>query len=246
VSLDQLATVTYGFEEPTLWRRDRKSMITVRADISDGTQPPVVTAEVDAALNAIRATLPDGYRIEAAGVSEESAPAEASIAAGVPVMLLVMLTIIMIQVQDFRRLALVVITAPLGLIGVTAALLVFGQPFGFVATLGVIALGGMIMRNTVILVEQIDRGLAAGQPPRAAIIEATVHRARPVLLTAAAAILAMIPLTQSAFWAPMAVAIMGGLAVATVLTLVVVPALYAVWFKAPAGDTTGNRVTALS
>jgi multidrug efflux pump len=231
LTLDQVATLRPGFEDPVLSRRDRDLLLTVRADIGDGTQAPVVAAEIDAALAPLRAQLPDGLRIEMAGAGAESAKSQASIAAVVPTMIFIMLTILMIQLQNFAKLALVVLTAPLGLIGMTAALLIFRQPFGFVAMLGAIALAGMIMRNSVILVEQIDVNIAGGMDVATAIIDATVHRARPVILTALAAMLAMIPLARSDFWGPMAVTIIGGLAGATVLTLVVVPALYAAWLR---------------
>jgi multidrug efflux pump subunit AcrB len=233
LSLDQVATLKPAFEEPVLWRRNRDTMMVVRAEVGDATQPPVVSQEIDKALAGIRAGLPDGYRVERAGAIEESAKSNVAIAAVMPVMVLVMLTVLMVQLQSFSRLALVLATAPLGLIGVTLALLIFRQPFGFVALLGVIALAGMIMRNSVILVDQIDRAIAQGMAPRTAIVEATIHRARPVVLTALAAILAMIPLARTAFWGPMAVAIMGGLAVATVLTLIVLPAMYAAWLAKP-------------
>ena len=231
MSLDQVATLKSGFEEPVLWRRNRDVAMLARAEIRDATQPPVVSTQIDAELEKVRRTLPEGYRIEMAGSIAESAKGQAAIIAVVPVMILVMLTILIVQLQSFQRLAMVVLTAPLGLIGVTFSLLIFRQPYGFVAMLGVIALAGMIMRNSVILVEQIDSNIRDGQTPFDAIIDATIHRARPVLLTAAAAILAMIPLARTGFWGPMAVAIMGGLAVATGLTLVFLPALYALWFK---------------
>ncbi|MBL8644224.1 MAG: efflux RND transporter permease subunit [Rhodospirillaceae bacterium] len=229
LTLDQVATLKPGFEDPVLYRRNRDLLLTVRADIKDGTQAPVVAAEIDKALEPLRAQLPQGMRIEVAGAASESAKAQASIAAVVPTMILIMLTILMVQLQSFGKLALVVLTAPLGLIGMTIALLLFNQPFGFVATLGAIALAGMIMRNSVILVEQIDHNIVGGMDTTAAIIDATVHRARPVILTAAAAMLAMIPLARSDFWGPMAVTIIGGLAGATILTLIVLPAMYAAY-----------------
>ncbi len=232
ISLAQIATVKYELEEPILWRRNRETMINVRADIWDGTQAPVVTAQINPQLNALRAALPDGYRIDVGGVVEESAKGQNSINAMMPVMLMIMITTLMIQLQSFQRLIIVLLTAPLGLIGVTAALLITGKPFGFVATLGTIALAGMIMRNSVILVDQIEQDVRGGHVLWDAIIDATVRRARPIALTAAAAILAMVPLSFSAFWGPMAVAIMGGLTVATLLTLLFLPALYAAWFRA--------------
>jgi len=202
----------------------------VRSDIRDGIQAPVVSQQVEEAIAPIRATLPVGYRIDTGGAIEDSAKGQKSIAVVAPIMILVMLTALMLQLQSFSRLALVVLTAPLGIIGVSAALLIFNVPFGFVAMLGTIALAGMIMRNSVILVDQIDHDIREGSDPWDAIIDATVRRFRPIMLTAAAAVLAMIPLTRSAFYGPMAVAIMGGLVVATVLTLLFLPALYAAWF----------------
>jgi multidrug efflux pump len=231
VPLAQVARIEYGFEQGIFWRRDRLPVITVRSDIRDGVQAPAVSARVDARLDELRARLPFGYRIEMGGAIEDAGKGQRSIAVVAPVMVLVMLTALMLQLQSFPRLAMVVLTAPLGLVGVTAALLVARMPFGFVAMLGTIALAGMIMRNSVILVDQIDHDIREGREPWDAIVEATVRRFRPIVLTAAAAVLAMIPLTRSAFYGPMAVAIMGGLLVATVLTLVFLPALYAAWFR---------------
>ena len=231
VPLGQVARLSSGFEQGIVWRWDRLPVITVRSDIRDGVQAPAVSAQVNEKLGAIRSRLPAGYRIDTGGAVEDSGKGQRSIAAVAPVMVLVMLTVLMVQLQSFPRLAMVVLTAPLGLIGVTAALLVTRMPFGFVAMLGTIALAGMIMRNSVILVDQIDHDIREGAEPWNAIVEATVRRFRPIVLTAAAAVLAMIPLTRSAFYGPMAVAIMGGLVVATVLTLVFLPALYAAWFR---------------
>ena len=230
VPLGAVATVAPALEDGAVWRRSRDVVVPVVADIADATQPPAISGALDARLAGVRRALPSGYRIETAGAVEESAKGQRSIVAVVPVMVLVMLTLLMVQLQSARRVALVVLTAPLGLIGVVAALLLFRQPFGFVAQLGVIALAGMIMRNAIILVHQIDQDAAEGMPLGEAIVDAAVRRARPILLTAAAAILAMIPLSRNVFWGPMAVAIMGGLLVATVLTLFVVPAGYAVAF----------------
>ncbi len=231
VPLNQLATVSYGFEEPILWRRNRDTALTVRTDIVAGLQAPTVTAQIEPALQGIIATLPPGYRIETGGAVEESNKANGALFRIFPLMILVMLSLLMLQLRSFSKLLLVFLTAPLGAIGAVAALLLFNAPFGFVALLGVIALAGMIMRNTVILVDQIDHDMAAGSPPWQAIVESTVRRARPVVLTALAAILAMIPLARSVFWGPMALSIMGGLIVATVLTLFFLPALYAAWFR---------------
>jgi multidrug efflux pump len=218
-------------EEPILWRRSRDLTLTVRADIVDGVQAPDVTTAIEPTLAEIRAALPDGYRVDAGGAFEENAKAQASIAAGMPIAVALVLGMLMIQLKSFSRTAMVVLTAPLGIVGVAGALLVFGKPFGFVAMLGTIALAGMIMRNTVILVDQIDRDIHAGSDHWTAIREATVRRFRPIMLTAAAAVLAMIPLTRSVLWGPMAYAIMGGLVVATILTVLFVPALYAAWFR---------------
>jgi multidrug efflux pump subunit AcrB len=231
VPLSQIARLHYEYEEPILWRRNRDIVLTARGDIVDRVQAPDVSQEVEPKLRPIKDALPYGYRIETGGSIEESAKANSALAAVFPAMAVAMLALLMVQLQSFSRLALVFVTAPLGLIGATGALLVSNRPFGFVALLGLIALAGMIMRNSVILVDQIDRDIAAGHGRHRAIVEATVRRARPVVLTALAAILGMIPLAQSVFWGPMAITIMGGLLVATVLTLLVVPALYALWFR---------------
>jgi len=231
VPLAQVARMHETFEEPILWRRARELTLTARADIVDGVQAPDISTAIDPTLADIRANLPPGYRIEAGGAYEENQKAQASIAAGMPMMVAVVLAMLMIQLRSFSRTFMVVLTAPLGIVGVALALLVFGKPFGFVAMLGTIALGGMIMRNTVILVDQIEQDIDAGSDAWTAIREATVRRFRPITLTAAAAVLAMIPLTRSVLWGPMAYAIMGGLIVATVLTVLFVPALYAAWFR---------------
>jgi multidrug efflux pump subunit AcrB len=231
VPLSQVARIEQGHEEAIFWRRSRDMAITVRTDIRDGVQAPDVSTAIWSALADLRGKLPAGYRIEMGGAIEESSKANASLFAVFPVMLVAMLTILMIQLQSFSRLALVLLTAPLGLIGATLGLLVSGMPFGFVALLGLIALAGMISRNTVILVDQIEQDVAAGSSRGEAIVDATVRRARPVVLTAMAAVLAMIPLSRSGFWGPMAVTIMGGLLVATALTLLFLPALYALWFR---------------
>jgi multidrug efflux pump len=237
VPLSQIGHLNFEYEEPILWRRNRDLVLTARGDVIDGVQAPDVSTEILPKLESIKAALPSGYRIEVGGSIEESAKANAALAAVFPVMAIAMLTLLMIQLQSFSRLALVFATAPLGIIGATVALLVADKPFGFVALLGLIALAGMIMRNTVILVDQIDRDIAAGHARHQAIIDATIRRARPVVLTALAAILGMIPLARSIFWGPMAITIMGGLLVATVLTLLVVPALYALWFRVPRSES---------
>jgi len=231
VPLKQIATVNYGFEEGIIWRRNRLPTITVRGDIYGGPTPATVTAQIDPQLDTLRAQLPAGYLLQVGGAVEESAKGQTSVNAGMPLFLLVVLTVLMIQLRSFSRVLLVFLTAPLGLIGVTLFLLVFNVPFGFVAMLGTIALMGMIMRNSVILVDQIEQDIGAGHDAWTAIVDATTRRFRPIVLTALAAILAMIPLTRSAFFGPMAVAIMGGLFVATALTLLFLPALYAAWFR---------------
>jgi multidrug efflux pump len=231
IPLSQIATLEYGFEEGIIWHRNRLPTVTVRADIYGKEQPASVVAQVSPTLDAIRAELPSGYLLEVGGTVEDSARGQNSVNAGVPLFLVVVLTLLMIQLKSFSRSVLVFLTAPLGLIGVTLFLLVFRVPFGFVAMLGTIALSGMIMRNSVILVDQIEQDIAAGHARWQAIIDATVRRFRPIVLTALAAVLAMIPLSRSAFFGPMAVAIMGGLIVATALTLLFLPALYALWFR---------------
>jgi len=231
VPLAQVATLEYGFEEGIIWHRDRKPTMTVRADIYDGTQPASVMAQISPTLDGIRGELPYGYSVDVGGSVEDSARGQDSIAAGVPLFLFVVFTLLMVQLRSFSRSFMVLLTAPLGMIGVTLFLLVFRVPFGFVAMLGTIALSGMIMRNAVILVDQIEQDRRDGHETWDAIVEATVRRFRPIVLTALAAILAMIPLSRSAFFGPMAVAIMGGLLVATVLTLLFLPALYAAWFR---------------
>ena len=231
VPVSQIAKIVYEHEEPIIWRRNRNMLVTVRADVKDGVQAPDVTNRIWPRLAELRERLPPGYRIEMGGAIEESAKANASIAAVFPVMILVMLVIVMFQLQNFTRLGLVMMSAPLGLIGASLALNLAGAPFGFVALLGLIALSGMDMRNSIILVDQVRQDLEKGANYREAIIGATVRRARPVALTALAAILGMIPLTRSLFWGPMALTIMGGLFVATFLTVLFLPALYALWFR---------------
>lgn len=231
VPLSQLAELRPTFEEPVLWRRDRTMSLAVRADAVDGVQAPSATQALWPQLQPLVQSLPPGYRIERGGAWEESGKANKALFAVFPLMLGVTLLLLMIQLQSFSRVALVFLTFPLGLVGAVPALLISQSPFGFVALLGLIALGGMIMRNTIILVDQIDQDITGGAPPWQAVVEATVRRSRPVVLTAAAAILAMIPLSRSVFWGPMAITIMGGLLVATALTLLAVPAAYAAWFK---------------
>lgn len=231
IPLGQIAKADFVWEPGVLWREGRDYAATVQGDIVDGLQGATVTAQLDPLFAPVRAGMPPGYRIEVAGAVEESSKGQGSIAAGAPLMLFIMFTLLMLQLHSFSRSVLVFLTAPLGIAGIAAALLLLNRPFGFVALLGVIALMGMIMRNSVILIDQIEQDRARGVPTWNAIVEAAVRRLRPIILTAAAAVLAMIPLSRSVFWGPMAVAIMGGLVVATVLTLLSLPAMYAAWFR---------------
>ncbi|MDN7607541.1 efflux RND transporter permease subunit [Burkholderia multivorans] len=231
VPLGSLGRFTPTLEYGVIWERDRQPTITVQSDVRAGAQGIDVTHAIDGKLNALRTQLPVGYRIEIGGSVEESAKAQASINAQMPLMAIAVFTLLMIQLQSFSRVLMVVLTAPLGLIGVVGTLLLFGQPFGFVAMLGVIAMFGIIMRNSVILVDQIEQDIAAGHGRFDAIVGATVRRFRPITLTAAAAVLALIPLLRSNFFGPMATALMGGITSATVLTLFYLPALYATWFR---------------
>ncbi|MBC3480083.1 efflux RND transporter permease subunit [Pseudomonas sp. SWRI59] len=235
VALSQVATLEYGFEEGIIWHRNRLPTVTVRADIYDKEQPATLVRQIEPTLSDVKAKLPDGYLLEVGGTVEDSERGQKSVNAGMPLFIVVVLSLLMIQLRSFSRTVMVFLTAPLGLIGVTLFLLVFRQPFGFVAMLGTIALAGMIMRNSVILVDQIEQDIASGMERWQAIIEATVRRFRPIVLTALAAVLAMIPLSRSVFYGPMAVAIMGGLIVATALTLLFLPALYAAWFRVRKG-----------
>ncbi|QNN47768.1 efflux RND transporter permease subunit [Thermomonas brevis] len=240
VPLAQIATLDYGFEDGIIWHRDRLPTVTVRADLrTDALTPPTVVAQILPTLDDIRASLPEGYLLETGGTVEDSARGQNSIKAGMPLFVLVVTALLMLQLRSFPRTALVLLTAPLGLIGVVAALLLFRVPFGFVAMLGTIALAGMVMRNSVILVDQIQQDIDAGHDRWHAIVDATVRRFRPIVLTALAAILAMIPLSRSAFYGSMAVAIMGGLTVATLLTLFFLPALYAAWFRVREDEARG-------
>lgn len=231
VPLAQIAKIEYKFEDGLIWHRNRLPTITVRADIRTNLQPATVVGELAESMEKLRAELPSGYLIEVGGTVEESARGQSSVNAGMPLFLAVVMTLLMIQLKSLSRATIVFLTAPLGLIGVVLFLLLFNKPFGFVAMLGTIALSGMIMRNSLILIDQIEQDRQAGHPTWEAIIDATVRRFRPIILTALAAVLAMIPLSRSIFFGPMAVAIMGGLIVATLLTLFFLPALYAAWFK---------------
>lgn len=236
VPVRQIATLEYGFEDGIIWHRNRLPTVTVRADIYGDVTAPTVVNEILPTLEEIRADLPEGFQLETGGTVEDSARGQNSIKAGMPLFLLVVVTLLMLQLRSFARVVLVMSTAPLGLIGAVGFLLLFQVPFGFVAMLGVIALSGMIMRNSVILIDQIEQDIASGHDRWTAIIESTVRRFRPIVLTALAAILAMIPLSRSVFFGPMAVAIMGGLVVATALTLLFLPALYAAWFRVRAEE----------
>jgi len=231
VPLTQIAKVRFEWEPGVLWREGRSFAVTVQGDVAEGLQGATVTAQVWPALKELQAKMPPGYRIEVAGAVEESSKGQGSIAAGVPMMLFITFTLLMLQLQSFSRAMLVFLTGPLGIAGVAGALLLLNRPFGFVALLGVIALMGMIMRNSVILIDQIEQDRERGVPAWSAIVESAVRRFRPIVLTAAAAVLAMVPLSRSVFWGPMAVAIMGGLIVATALTLLALPAMYAAWFR---------------
>ena len=218
-----------------MWRENRDYAITVQSDIVEGLQGATVTNELQPKLTALEDKWKtqgfSGYRVQVAGAVEQSSKGSASIAAGIPIMLFLTFTLLMLQLQSFSRAMLVFLTGPLGIAGVAGALLLLGRPFGFVALLGVIALMGMIQRNSVILIDQIEHERARGVAAWDAIVESAVRRARPIVLTAAAAVLAMIPLSRSVFWGPMAIAIMGGLIVATALTLLALPAMYAAWFR---------------
>jgi len=231
IPLSQIARTEFAWEPGVIWRENRDFAVTIQGDVVEGLQGPTVTAQVWPELQKLKARLPVGYDIQIAGAVAEAGKGQDSIAAGVPVMVFIMFTLLMLQLQSVSRAILVVLTAPLGIAGVAGALLLLNRPFGFVALLGFIALAGMIMRNSVILIDQIEQDRRRGVPTWDAIVESAVRRFRPIVLTAAAAVLAMIPLSRSVFWGPMAVAIMGGLIVATALTLLALPAMYAAWFR---------------
>ena len=231
VPLSQLATPRFVWEPGVAWREGRDWAITVQSDVVDGIQGPTVSMQIDPELNALRAKLPPGYQVKLAGAIADSGKAQDAIAANVPLVIFIVFTLLMLQLHSFSRSVLVFLTGPLGVAGAALALLILQRPFGFVAQLGVIALFGMIIRNSVILVDQIEQDIAAGAAPWDAIVDSAVRRFRPIVLTAATAVLAMIPLSRSVFWGPMAVAIMGGLVVATLLTMLFLPALYAAWFR---------------
>jgi len=246
VPLRQIASFEYSQEYPIVWRRDRVPTLTVQADVVPGLLPATAVKAVQPSIDRLAASLPSGYRIVAGGSVEESAKAQASVQAVLPTMMVLVLTILMFQLQSFQRVLLVLSVAPLGLIGVVAALLLAQAPLGFVAMLGVLALVGMIARNSVILIDEVGRQIEAGQNVWDAVVTAAIHRTRPILLTASAATLGMIPIAPTVFWGPMAFAIIGGLAVATVLTLIFLPALYVAWFRVaePAPQAMNNKRSA--
>jgi multidrug efflux pump subunit AcrB len=242
VPFSQIGKVDVQFEDPILRRRDRTPTITVRGDIAEGLQPPGVSMEIQKAIEPIIAKLPPNYRIEMAGSIEEATKANDALAPIFPIMLALMLTIIIFQVRSLSAMAMVILTAPLALVGMVPTLLLFGQPFGFNAILGLIGLAGIIMRNTLILIGQIHANQQDGLTDYHAVVEATVQRARPVVLTALAAVLAFIPLTSSVFWGSMAYTLIGGTIGGTILTLVFLPALYSIWFKIkPASNETDDH-----
>jgi multidrug efflux pump subunit AcrB len=241
VPLSQFATFEYGQEYPLIWRRDRVPTLTVQADIVAGALPETVVSSLSAGVDLLAKTLPAGYQIVVGGTVEESRKSQASVIAVVPVMLLIMLTVLMVQLQSFQRLFLVLSVAPLGLIGVVAALLLSGRPLGFVAILGILALLGMITKNAVILIGQIEAERSQGKNAWEAAIDASSSRFRPIMLTAVSTVLGMIPIAPTVFWGPMAFAIMGGLLVATILTLIFLPTLYVTWFRGtPSPERSSN------
>ncbi|MET0321477.1 MAG: efflux RND transporter permease subunit [Duganella sp.] len=242
VTIGQLARAHFVWEPGVVWREGREWAITVQADVGDHIQGATVSGQIEPQLASLRAALPAGYAITIKGAAADSGAAEASIAANLPLAIFIIFTLLMLQLHSFSRALLVFLTGPLGVAGAAMALLLFGRPLGFVANLGIIALFGMIIRNSVILVDQIEQDIAAGHDPWTAIVESAVRRCRPIILTAAAAALAMIPLSRSVFWGPMAVAIMGGLILATALTLLFLPALYAAWFRVKKPDRKAGQV----
>jgi multidrug efflux pump subunit AcrB len=231
VPLSQVGKLELRMEDPILLRRDRVPTITVRGDIANGLQPPDVSSALFKKLQPLIAALPAGYQLAMGGSIEEAGKANSALAPIFPIMFLLMMIVIMLQVRSFSDMAIVLLTAPLGLIGVVPTLLVTGQPFGFNAILGLIALAGILMRNTLILIGQIKENQQRGLTPYDAIVEATVQRSRPVILTALAAVLAFVPLTESVFWGAMAFTLIGGTLGGTILTLIFLPALYALWYR---------------
>jgi multidrug efflux pump subunit AcrB len=230
VALGAFATFAFTQEQPLIWRRDRVPTLTVLADVAPGLLPETVVAALEDDIAALNASLPLGYQIEIGGTAETSAESQAAVFAVIPLMAFIMLTLLMIQLQKFRNVGIVVVLLPLGLIGVVAALLTFGRPLGFVAILGILALIGMIAKNAVILITQISDERAAGMGVREAAVAAAQNRLRPLMLTALSTVLGLLPIAPTLFWGPMAFAIMGGLLVATVLTLIVLPVLYVTLF----------------
>jgi multidrug efflux pump subunit AcrB len=242
VPLDQIGKAEIRMENPVLRRRDRSTTITVRGDIAEDTQPPDVSLQVIESLAPIVRGLPAGYRIETAAALEEAGKANVALAAIFPIMIVLMMVVIIFQLRSLSAMAMTLLTAPLALVGVVPTLLLFHQPFGFNAILGLIGLAGIIMRNTLILVGQIHQNEKNGLDPYHAVVEATVQRARPVILTALAAVLAFIPLTFSVFWGSLAFTLIGGTIGGTALTLVFLPALYAIWFRIKPDAGTGSPV----
>jgi len=242
VPLNQVATFGFEQEQPLVWRRDRVPTLTVQADVVEGRSPEATVSGLAPEVEMLRASLPPGYGIVVGGTVEESATSQASVMAVVPLMLFLMISFLMIQLQSFSRLFLVLAVVPMGLIGVVFTLLLFNRPLGFVAILGILALFGMVARNAVILIEQVEIERAQGTPPWDAVISASVSRFRPIMLTAISTVLGMIPIAWTVFWGPMALAIMGGLLVATVLTLIFLPALYVTFFRIK--ETTGTQQAA--
>ena len=231
VPLSQLATFDFQQEYPLIWRRNRVPTLTVQAEVAPGGSPEAVVASLASAVAKLNASLPTPYHVAAGGTAEESAQSQASVFAVVPIMLFLMLTFLMAQLQSFNRLFLVLSVVPMSLVGVVGALLLFNKALGFVAILGVLSLTGMIARNGVILIEQVEAERQQGKESWNAVIDAAVSRFRPIMLTAISTVLGLIPIASTIFWGPMAFAIMGGLLVATVLTLLFLPALYVAWFR---------------
>ena len=247
VPLGALANIRYEIEQPTIWRRSRLPTITLQSSIRDGVQPNTVVEQLAPRVADFAKRLPRGYSLAVGGAVEESAKSQGPIKAVLPLMLFVMATILMIQLQSFSRLFLVCAVAPLALIGVVLALLPSGAPLGFVAILGVLALIGILIRNSVILIVQIEHLKEDGQPVWEAVVEATEHRMRPIMLTAAAASLGLVPIAREIFWGPMAYAMVGGIIVGTLLTLLFLPALYVAWFRVKQPDQAPSlKVTELS
>jgi multidrug efflux pump len=246
VPLGQFARLDFEQEFPLIWRRDGVPTLTIQADVAQGASPEAVVAALAPAITQLQASLPMSYRVAVGGTVEESARSQASVYAVVPLMLFITITFLMAQLQSFSRLFLVLSVVPMGLIGVVAALLLFKRPLGFVAILGILALLGMIARNAVILIDQIESERAAGKAIWDSVVEAARSRFRPIMLTAISTVLGMIPIAPTIFWGPMAFAIMGGLLVATVLTLLFLPALYITWFRASEKVTDGHAARARS